>query len=149
MIDFYQNGSQLGIAINGVGGTILLFYVIIELSMFSVTRTFLWHKLLIGLRIRKQVSNSIPKWWKINKISTLTISRKKNNLLDWNYECYVEVQSKCVEGVWTNDYVKIDRWGKIIKCDLYNNIKSYDLRNEDLIKQYNRDSILEELGINN
>jgi hypothetical protein len=147
MIDFFHEGSQVGFAINGVGGLILLFYVIIELSLFFVTGTFLWHKLLISLRVRKQVSNSIPKWWKINKVSILTVAKKKNNLLDWNYECYVEVQSKFSEDQWTNDYVKTDRWGKIVKSDLYDNIKSYDIGNEDLIKQYNRDNTLEKLGI--
>jgi hypothetical protein len=40
-----------------------------------------------------------------------------------------------------------DRWGKIVKSDLYDNIKSYDVRSEDLIKQYNRDNALEKLGI--
>jgi hypothetical protein len=147
MIDFFHEGSQVGFSINGVGGLILLFYIIIELGFFIVTRTFLLHKLLISLRVRKQVSNSIPKWWKINKVSILTVAKKKNNLLDWNYECYVEVQSKFSEDQWTNDYVKTDSWGKIVKCDLYDNIKSYDVRSEDLIKQYNRDNTLEKLGI--
>ena len=147
MIDFFHAGSQVGFSINGVGGLILLFYVIIELSLFFVTGTFLWHKLLISLRVGKQVKSTIPKWWKINKVSILTVAKKKNNLLSWNYECYVEVQSKFSEGSWTNDYVKTDRWGKIVKCDLYDNIKSYDVRFEDLIKQYNRDNALEKLGI--
>lgn len=147
MIDFFHSGSQVGFSINSVGGLILLFYVIIELGLFSVTRTFLLHKLLISLRVWKHVRSTIPRWWKIKKISIISINRKKNNLLSWNYECYVEVQSKYSEGTWTNDYVKTDKWGKIVKSDLYDNMKSYDVINKDLIKQYNRDNALENLGI--
>lgn len=147
MIDFFHSGSQVGFSINGVGGLILLFYVIIELSLFFVTRTFLLHKLLISLRVWKQVKSTIPKWWKINKVSILTVTKKKNNLLSWNYECYVEVQSKYSEGTWTNDYVKTDKWGKIVKCDLYDSITIIDSRHSDKVKQYNRDNTLEKLGI--
>ena len=147
MIDFFHEGSQVGFSINGVGGLILLFYIIIEWSMKFSTGTFLCQKLLIAFNVYRQVKSTIPKWWKIGKISIMSINRKKNNLLDWNYECYVEVQSKFSEGSWTNDYVKTDRWGKIVKSDLYDNITSYDVRNKDLIKQYNRDNTLEKLGI--
>jgi hypothetical protein len=147
MIDFFHSGSQVGFSINGVGGLILLFYVVIELALFSVTRTFLLHKLLISLRVWKQVKSTIPRWWKIRKISIISINRKKNNLLSWNYECYVEVQSKYSEGTWTNDYVKTNKWGKIVKCDLYDNMKSYDAVSEDIVKQWSRDNTLEKLGI--
>jgi hypothetical protein len=147
MIDFFHEGSQVGFSINSVGGLILLFYVIIELGFFSITRTFLLHKLLISLRVWKQVKSTIPKWWKINKVSILTVTKKKNNLLSWNYECYVEVQSKYSEGTWTNDYVKTDKWGKIVKCDLYDSITIIDSRHSDKVKQYNRDNTLEKLGI--
>jgi len=147
MIDFFHAGSQVGFSINSVGGLILLFYVIIELGFFSITRTFLLHKLLISLRVWKQVKSTIPKWWKINKISILTVTKKKNNLLSWNYECYVEVQSKYSEGTWTNDYVKTDKWGKIVKCDIFDNIIIIDSRHSDKVKQYNRDNTLEKLGI--
>jgi hypothetical protein len=147
MIEFFHEGSQVGFSINSVGGLILLFYVIIELGFFSITRTFLLHKLLISLRVEKQVKSTIPKWWKINKVSILTVTKKKNNLLSWNYECYVEVQSKYSKGTWTNDCVKTDKWGKIVKSDLYDNITSYDVINKDLIKQYNREKALENIGI--
>jgi hypothetical protein len=80
MIDFFHEGSQVGFSINSVGGLIVLFYVIIELGFFSITRTFLLHKLLISLRVWKQVKSNIPKWWKINKISIL-ISFYLNNII--------------------------------------------------------------------
>ena len=147
MIDFFHSGSQVGFSINGVGGLILLFYVVIELALFSITRTFLLPKLLIGLRVWKQVRSTIPKWWKINKVSILTVAKKKNNLLSWNYECYVEVQSKYSEGTWTNDYVKTDKWGKIVKCDIFDNITIIDSRHSDKVKQYNREKALENIGI--
>jgi len=149
MIDFFQNGSQLGITISGISGGLLLFYIIIEICLLIVTGTLLWRKILIGFRVWRNINRVIPSWWKVNKISLITISKKKNNLLDWNYECYVSVSSKCVDGLWTNDFVKTNSWGKIIKSNILDNINSLDIKNEYIIKQYNRDSILEELGINN
>jgi len=147
MIDFFHKGSQVGFAINGVGGAILLFYILIELSMVVVNGTFLWRRLLIAFNVHRQVKSTIPRWWKIDRISIITIVKKKNNLLSWDYECYVHVSSNYIEGVWTNDHVKTNSWGKILKCDLYDNITSYDVKNRDLIKQYNRDNTLEKLGI--
>ena len=147
MVNFFHNESQVGFSINGVGGAILLFYIIIELSMLIITRTFLWRKLLIAFNVYRQVKSTIPRWWYISKISIITISKKKNNLLDWDYECYVSVSSNCVEGALTNDFVKTNGWGKIIKCDLFDNIKTIDSRHQDKVKQYNRDSVLEEIGI--
>ena len=157
MVNFFHNGSQVGFSINGVGGAILLFYIIIELCMVFVSGVFLWRKLLIAFNVYRQIKSTIPRWWYISKISIITIDKKLGkytvtnnncNFLSWNYECYVHVSPKYFDGVWTNDYVKTNRWGKIKKCDLFDNIKTIDSKNQDKVKQYNRDSVLEEIGIN-
>lgn len=141
---FFHNGTTIGFSLSGVSGLLILIYLIIEISSLLVTRVFFWRKLVIGFRVWNQVRKTIPKWWKIKGIS-ITIGKKENNLLDWNYECYVEVQSKYSELFWTNDYVKTNKWGKIVRCDLYDEIKSYDRGNEDKIKQWNRDQIINDL----
>ena len=147
MIDFFHSGSQVGFSINSVGGLILLFYIMVELCMLIVTGTFLFQKLLIAFNVYRQVKSSIPKWWNIGEISIMTIAGKKHNLLSWNYECYVKVQSKYSKDTWTNDYVKTNSWGKIVKCDIFDNITIIDSRHSDKVKQYNRDNTLEKLGI--
>lgn len=67
MFDFYHNGNTIGFTVSGMSGGIMLFYIIIEFSFYLITKTFLFHKLLIGLRVRYQVRKMIPKWWYIKK----------------------------------------------------------------------------------
>ena len=55
MIDFFQEGSNIGFSLSGVSGFILLFYVLIEICFFIVTKTFLIHKMIMGLRVRSQI----------------------------------------------------------------------------------------------
>lgn len=154
MIDFFHEGSNIGFSINGINGVVLLIYLIIEISFFALTKTFLIHKLFLGLRVRNQVKKTLPKWWSIQKISYLTINRNKiqNQIHDdyGRYEVYVELKSKLSTDdniIQTNDYIKVNWLGKIFREDLISNVELYDNRYKKEIKQWLRNKTLEEIGI--
>ena len=79
---------------------------------------------------------------KFNVDNLITINRKSHNL----YECYVKVNSKYTD-LWTNDYIEVNKWGTIIKSDVFYKMKSHDNNFSDKVKQYNRDKALEQIGI--
>lgn len=101
---------------------------------------FIWRKLLIAFNVYRQVKSDIPEWWKIEKISILTIYKKNNN-----YLCYVSVTSK-YEGESLKNYVTTNTWGKILESNL-DVIEYIDYKNKDKIRQYNRDIRLKKIGI--
>ncbi len=157
MIDFFQEGSNIGFSINGIDGVVLLIYLIIELSFFFITKTFLIHKLFLGLRVHYQVRKMIPKYWYIEKISYLSINKNRiqNKIHDdyGRYEVYIEVRSKINlfnhndSKCFTNDWIKVNWLGKIKKQDLISNIELEDGRYKADIKQWSRNKILEDIGI--
>jgi hypothetical protein len=154
MIDFFHEGSNVGFSINGVSGFLFLIYIIIEIVFYLITKTFLVHKLFIGLRVRYQVIKVLPKWWCIKKISYLTINRNKiqNRIHDdyGRYEVYIELKSKLSTDdntIQTNDCLKVNWLGEIFREDLTSNIEFYDNRYQKEIKQWLRNNALEEIGI--
>jgi len=143
MIDFFQEGSNIGFSLSGVSGFILFIYILIEIFFLIITKTFFIHKLLISTRIIIQIRKKMSKHWHISRISLITINKKSNNI----YECYVKVKSKYASELWTNDFIEINRWGTIIESELFYKMKSYDNDFSDKVKQYNRDKALEQIGI--
>jgi hypothetical protein len=167
MIDFFQEGSNIGFSLNGVSGFLLLFYVLIEICFFIVTKTFLIHKMIMGLRVRNQIKKMLPDWWYIEKISYLTINRStKFSIVDpllatWSfqypeYQVYVKVRSKIPTGghhiygdntCTTNDWIEVNWLGEIKRQSLMASIFVEDNTHQSEIKQWSRDSALEKLGI--
>jgi hypothetical protein len=142
MIDFFQEGSNIGFSLNGWSGFLLLIYIMSELSFIIISKSFLIHKILITLRVFTQLKKKMPKHWSITKINLISIDKKSHNI----YECYVKANSK-YNDLWTNDYIEINRWGTIIKTEIFIKMESYDNYFPDKVKQYNRDKALEQLGI--
>lgn len=152
MIDFFHQGSQVGISIHGISGFLLFVYVIAVIYLAVSTKSFMIHKLVISLRVRSQIKNLLPKWWYIEKISWTKISKDKSG-----YEVYVRVRSRIPTGgrriiygdntCTTNDWIKVNWLGRIIKEDLTSWIESEDNLHESEIKQWSRNKSLEELGI--
>jgi len=151
MIDFFQEGSNIGFSLSGVSGFILLFYVLIEICFFIVTKTFLIHKMIMGLRVRSQIKKMLPNWWYIEKMSYLTINRRQGE-----YQVYVKVRSKIPTGghhiygdntCTTNDWVEVNWLGKIKRQSLMASIFSEDINHQSHIKQWSREKALEKLGI--
>ncbi len=140
MIDFYSHGSQIGFSLHGWGGLFLLLYFIVEVSFIFVTKTFIFHKLIISLRVRKQIKKIIPSWWNIDRISTITINKKSGG-----YEVYVKVSGKV--GGWTNDCIIVDWLGRIKHNEIKKNIEYEDLKYQNEIKQWKRNNTLKDIGL--
>jgi len=141
MIDIYTHGSQIGLSINGWGGLLLLSYFFLEVINLFATKSLIIHKILIWLRLRREVKKLIPNWWRVDTINILTIER-----LNTGYKVYVQIRSKLMGSAWTN-YVIVDWLGGIKNQKLIEGIKWYDDRSVDKIKRWKRDNRLNDLGI--
>ena len=145
MIDFFHEGSNIGFSLHGWSGTLLFIYIIIEISFLIISKSFLIHKIFLWFVVRNKIKKIIPKWWSIDRISLLTIYKRNSN-----YEVFVKLSFKLSEDISTNDYVKVNFFGEIIKdveFGLLENIKLRDMCRETQIKQWSRDNTLEQLGI--
>jgi hypothetical protein len=151
MIDFFHEGSNIGFSLSGVSGFLLLFYILIEFSFIIVTKTFLIHKLFLGLKVRYQIKKMLPDWWYIEKISYLTINKRQGE-----YQVYVRVRSKIPTGgrhiygdntCTTNDWVEVTWLGVIKRQILMASIFSEDINHQSQIKQWSREKTLEKIGI--
>lgn len=162
MIDFFQEGSNIGFSLNGVSGLLLLFYVLIEICFFIVTKTFLIHKMIMGLRVRNQIKKMLPDWWYIEKISYLTINKNDGFVFGGGleYQVFIRVRSKIPNGVHqiyednkkvllgtTNDWIKVNWLGTIKRQSLMASIFVEDKLHENEIKQWSREKTLEKIGI--
>ena len=117
----------------------------IEISFLIISKSFVIHKIFLWFVVRNKIRKAIPKWWSIDRISLLTIYKKNSN-----YEVFVKLSYKPSEDISTNDYVKVNFFGKIIEdaeFNLLENIKLRDMCRETQIKQWSRDNTLEQLGI--
>ena len=145
MIDFFQEGSNIGFSLHGWSGALLLIYIMIEISFLIISKSFLIHKIFLWFVVRNKIRKAIPKWWSIDRISLLTIYKRNSN-----YEVFVKLTYKPSEDISTNDYVKVNFFGEMIEdaeFGLLENIKLRDMCRETQIKQWSRDNTLEQLGI--
>ena len=145
MIDFFQEGSNIGFSLNGWSGALLLIYIMIEISFLIISKSFLIHKIFLWFVVRNKIRKAIPKWWSIDRISLLTIYKRNSN-----YEVFVKLSYKPSGDISTNDYVKVNFFGEMIEdaeFGLLENIKLRDMCRENQIKQWSRDNTLEQLGI--
>jgi hypothetical protein len=142
MIDVYSNGSQIGLSLHGWGGMLLASYFFLEVINLFITKSLIIHKILIWLRLRREVKKLIPNWWRVDTINILTIER-----VNTGYKVYVQIRSKLMGSAWTNDYVIVDWLGGIKNQKLIEGIKWYDDRSGDKIKRWKRDNRLNDLGI--
>lgn len=162
MIDFFQHGSNIGFSISGYSGFLLLMYFLIEVSFFGATKTFLIHKLFIGLRVNRQVKKMLPEWWYIEKISYLTINKNDGFIFGGGleYQVFIILRSKIPTGghhkeyariygatCTTNDWIKVNWLGKIERQSFMASIFVEDKTHESQIKQWSRDNTLKKLGI--
>jgi hypothetical protein len=151
MINFFQEGSNIGFSINGWFGVFLLLYILIEFSFFIITKTLLIHKIIIGIRVRNQIKKMLPDWWYIQELSYFTINKMKGE-----YEVYVRLRSKIPTGghhiygdntCTTNDWVEVNWLGTIKRQSLMASIFSADIDHQSHIKQWSREKALEKIGI--
>jgi hypothetical protein len=145
MIDFFQEGSNIGFSLNGWSGALLLIYIMIEISFLIISKSFLIHKIFLWFVVRNKIRKAIPNWWSIDRISLLTIYKRNSN-----YEVFVKLSYKPSGDISTNDYVKVNFFGEMVEdaeFSLLESIKLKDMWRKDQIKQWSRDNTLEKLGI--
>ena len=162
MIDFFHEGSNVGFSLNGVSGLLLLLYIIIEIGFYFITKTFLIHKMIMGLSVRNQIKKMLPGWWYIEKISYLTINKNDGFVFGGGleYQVFIRVKSKIPNGFHqicednkkvlfgtTNDWVKVNWLGTIKRQSLMASIFVEDKLHENEIKQWSREKALEKIGI--
>jgi len=148
MIDFYTDGSTVGVALSGWTSIVLISYILFEYVNWSVTRLFFFRKIFIYFKVRKYINSIIPSWWGIKKISLLTMSKRKGNS---NVEILFEVTyniklspPKPLTGV---SDILVYRNGKIISTSFVLKERIDELDNKINKVQMKRDKVLEELGI--
>ena len=145
MIDFFHEGSNIGFSLNGWSGTLLLVYIMTEISFLIISKSFLIHKIFLWFVVRNKIRKVIPKWWSIDRISLLTIYKRNSN-----YGVFVKLSYKPSGDISTNDYVKVNFFGEMVEdaeFSLLESIKLKDMWRKDQIKQWSRDNTLEKLGI--
>lgn len=130
-------------------------YFILELIMTTSTKMMFIHKLLILPRIWWQLRKMTPTHWVVKKFwSSYPIM---NRLSRFRYEFYVEFNSLVETGnktapiltnpKFTNDWVEVNFWGKIVRQDFQSLISSKDELFKDEVKQFKRDQHLKKLGL--
>ena len=143
MISFFHDGSQIGISI-GIYGVLLVSYIIMEVTVIIATKISLIRKSIIYFRVYLQLKKILPKWWKIKKINYFTIS--KSDLNPHICDCFITIKS--IYNDISNSSIKVSKLGKLSDItSLQSSIKYYDRLNEDKIKQFKRNNILENIGI--
>jgi len=107
--------------------------------------------LLVNINLRKKIKKSVPPWWKIIKLDTLT----SENRPSFKYRVWVELEIKDVDKS-SREYltyiykrygwVLLDRFGKIEEIKLNIDLDYNDKHiSDDIKKQYNREKLLNEL----
>lgn len=141
MLDFYQNGSEISLTLQGLGGFLLLTYFVLEMIILFFTQSLFIHKILIYITLSRQIKKSIPNWWKLSKINIVTIQKTSSG-----FEVYVNIKNK-INDDWINEKITIDWIGRI-KCDkIKKSIEKVDNRIRLEIKEWNRNKILQDIGL--
>jgi len=162
MIDFYHKGDQFGMTLSGFVWVPILLYIMFEFASFGVTNMFLFSKLIYFFKTKSLIKKlkryrGIPPWWDV-KIKFFLINKTSqlgpltgNRVIDIPIVVY---HSNNITGLpidfhnhnrFTDSFLVID--GKHKYIDVLKRIESYDSINKVDIVKYNRDSILEEIGI--
>lgn len=155
-MNIYTQGSNIGITIDSWFVLIISFFILFEFVQFMLSKTFLTHKIFLWFRARREVKKLIPNWWVVDKVRLITIERchyQQGNEFPVGYMVYVKIKSKLIKSYpvttldFTNDWIIVDRLGRIKHQKLIEGIKWHDDRNSDKIKSWKRNKSLEDIGI--
>lgn len=141
MIDFYTEGAKVGITFHGIDSFLLITYFVLEMIILFTTGSLFIHKLVIWINLRREIKKIIPKWWKVDSVRILSINRTSTG-----FEVFVKATNK-INKNWSNDYVIVNQWGKIKSEKLTTRIKLEDREQELEIKEWQRNKVLENIGI--
>ena len=144
MFNFIHSGSSVVFSITGYTGLLLLIYLIIEISSYTMTRSFFIHKLIISLRVRREIKKIIPPWWKVEYVSLVGIQAKWPNFsVLIRLKSDISTHSSFFGSITT--YITTNWYGKIEKEAFTDFIKEND--NELEVKKWLREKRLNEIGI--
>lgn len=140
---FYINGSTVGVSITSIWALLFLLYVMFELISYGITRIFLLHRLFLTYRVKKLVRRSIPDYWSV-KISNLSILKS-----DTKHKYYFQVDMvNKITNQTINEFISVSFLGSILTMSIINfRIGVMDSNYESEIKQWNRDKVLNKLGV--
>lgn len=144
-MEVYSHGDVVGVSISSIWVMIFIVYLTLEILSTLFSRIPVLYKIFLYFRVRDEVKKVIPLWWEIKDISAITMAYRGGYI-----ECYVAVHQQLDGHIWTNDHIKINWTGNIIKTELVDNINRLDGRvgiGDSVKKQYTRDKALSELGI--
>lgn len=144
MFNFIHSGSSVVFSITGYTGLFLLIYLIIEISSYTITRSFFIHKLIISLRVRREIKKILPEWWKVEYVSLVGIQAKWPNFsVLIRLKSDISTHSSFFGSITT--YITANWYGKIEKEAFTDFIKEND--NELEVKKWLREKRLSEIGI--
>jgi len=154
------DGTYIIIELSNWQGFLILFWIFGEIISLYLMGMSIIHRFIVAPIIIWQINRIKPNHWKINYryvYQFLFMKRKSKGRYDvWidlyaafspknystskigtNYHWCYEIISHCV----------INRWGKIVKTDLEEEILRRDTLLNDKIKEWNRDTKLKKLGL--
>ena len=151
MIDFYTDGTTVGVALSGWTSVILLVFIAFLILNFTSTKVILIKKIIIFYRVRKNLKKAVPYWWKFSSILySILLTHRENG----NYVIPIELKYKMNSNkIFTvKTLLRTTSFGKIeneLSYDyLLSMILKIDTDNNIDYKQMNRDKKLKDLGIN-
>ena len=124
-----------------------------ELISYGITRIFLLHRLFLTYRVKKLVRKSIPDHWNV-KISNLhilksdsTVSFVRSDGSKHKYMFQVDMINKIANHT-IIEHISVSFLGSILTMSIINfRISVIDSNYESEIKQWNRDKVLNKLGV--
>ena len=153
-MNFYLEGSMVGLSISSWLGVLFLIYFIFEIVSLVTTKMSLAHKIIILPFIIYQIKKSIPRHWQIKRLILFFFLRRRSKN---NFEIYLEfvtnLKLENVKEIYvvnpsiTNDFISVNFFGKLISRKFIENIHKKDLIFSNEIKQFNRNEKLKDLGI--
>ena len=146
MIDFYTDGSTVGVALSGWTSVLLIVYIGFEFANWTLTRMLFISKIFLYFRLRKFVKSIIPYWWSIEKISIIGMQKMSGKHIEVPVKvCY---KKPGVNETYTAADYLIIKNNKNVSCgSLLNIIDGFDKANGIDKVQMKRDKALKDLGV--
>ncbi len=153
-MNFYLEGSMVGLSIYSWYGVLFFVYLIFEIVSLVTTKMSLIHKLIILPFIVYQIKKMIPRHWKVKGLSLFFFMKRRTFN---NFEMYLEfvtnLKLENVKEIYivnpsiTNDFISVNFFGKLLSKKFVENIHKKDLVFSNEIKRFNRNEKLKDLGI--
>lgn len=151
MIDFYSDGSTVGVALSGWTSVILLVFIIFVILNFISTKVTLTKKIIIFYQVKKRVKKAVPYWWNFtNILYSILLTHRENGKyvipVGLKYKMNSSKSFEVKTFLYTTSLGKIEN--EISYDYLLSMISKIDTDNNINYTQMSRDKKLKDLGIN-